>query len=146
MRMRIRLSYFTIILFVLLASACTSEYDQTFNGSRRAETGKDVVFYATIESPEDVDAQTKVYADAQMRVLWNAGDRISIFNKNTYNQPYRFKGDDGDNAGGFEKVSTDDEFSTDEPMSHIYAVYPYNTSTKISYDDVMTVNLSLIHI
>ena len=102
-------------------------------------SGTSQVFQAQIENLGDT--LTKVYADSQMRVLWNAGDVISIFNKNTYNQPYCFTGQDGANAGGFTKVDTDDEFSVSEQMSLIRAVYPYDKSTSISYDGDLSVIL-----
>ena len=127
---------FTSLL--LLFASCTAEIDQQFNDGRIFGTDN-VVFYATVETPEDSD--TKVYADEQMRVLWNAGDRISIFNKTTYNQPYRFKGDDGDNAGGFSKVPTDDEFATGMSLDHIFAVYPFVETTKVNNDGNIILSL-----
>ena len=39
------------------------------------------VFFATIEG-----ASSRVYADAELRVLWNADDRVSIFNRSTFNR------------------------------------------------------------
>ena len=41
-------------------------------------------------------------------VLWHADDRVSIFNKYTYNQQYRFTGNTGANSGSFTKVPNDD--------------------------------------
>ena len=93
------------------------------------------VFYATID--EQSDADTKVYADSQLRVLWNEDDRVTIFNKNTYNQQYRFTGEDGDNAGAFRIVPSDDIIMGGD-IDKIYAVYPYLESTKISYDGIIT--------
>lgn len=98
----------------------------------------DVVFYATID--EQPDAATKVYADDQLRVLWNEDDRITIFSKFTYNQEYRFLGEDGDNAGAFRKVPNDD-YVTGNDLLKSYAIYPYLESTKISNDGVITFTL-----
>ena len=95
----------------------------------------DEVFFATIE-----DASTRVYVDDELRVLWNADDRVSIFNRTTYNRQYRFDGVDGDNSGTFKKVPTDD-FVTSNPLEYVYSVYPYNENTKISNDGVLTVYL-----
>lgn len=132
------------LISLLACAACTSEYDNLFNNENRAKPGDSVEFYATVEAVGDDASQTKVFADAQMRVLWNAGDMITIFNKNAYNQPYRFKGNDGDNAGGFEKVSTGDEFSTGTEMPLVYSIYPYMESTKITNDGVMTAMLPAV--
>ena len=128
-------SFFRILLLSALTVSCSleeigySDFDQ-YDGA---------TFYATIDDQPDAD--TKVYADDQLRVLWNADDRITIFNKDTYNQQYRFTGDDGDNAGGFKKVPSDDEFVTSNPLDDIYAVYPYQENTKISNGGVISTSI-----
>ena len=95
----------------------------------------DQEFYATIEEPGEPD--TRVYANDQLRVRWDAGDHISIFNKTTYNREYAFQGETGDNSGSFKKVPNDD-FFTGNDLDYIYAVYPYQESTKISDDGELT--------
>ena len=97
----------------------------------------DVVFYASFEQPAE---GTRVYANESLYLRWNADDRVSIFNKNTYNQQYRFTGETGDNAGGFKKVDTD-EFVTGNAMSNVVSVYPYQEGTKISEEEVLTLIL-----
>lgn len=97
------------------------------------------VFYASIETPTETE-DTKVYADNTLHVLWNADDRISIFNKSTVNQEYQFLGEDGDKSGAFKKVSND-EFVTGSELSYVYAVYPHAESSKISNDGVLTLTL-----
>ncbi|MBQ6302046.1 MAG: leucine-rich repeat protein [Bacteroidales bacterium] len=92
-------------------------------------------FFATIE-----DESTRVFADDQLRVLWNADDRVSIFNKNTFNYEYKFTGEDGDNSGSFKKVPNE-EFVTGNQLDYAYSVYPYQESTKISNDGAITVTL-----
>ena len=57
---------------LLLMFSCHVEQDQSQGREARR------TFYATIG--EDL---TKVYADENLRLLWNADDRISIFNKST---------------------------------------------------------------
>ena len=96
------------------------------------------VFYATTESA--VDPDTKTYTDDQFHVLWHADDRVSIFNKYTYNQEYAFTGETGANAGGFSKAGTE-EFITGSEIDNIYAVYPYQKGTSISTDGTLTVSL-----
>ena len=95
-------------------------------------------FYATLEQP-GVEG-TRVYATEDLLLRWTADDRVSIFNKSTYNQQYKFTGETGDNAGGFRKVATD-EFVTGNAISDVVSVYPYQEGTKISESEVITVTL-----
>ena len=118
---------------VLFAACAVNEVDKA--NPAMADGGEDVTFYASIEG-----ADTRVYADDQLRVLWNADDRVSIFNRTTYNRQYRFDGQDGDNSGVFKKVPTDD-FVTSNPLDYVYSVYPYKEETKISNDGELTVFL-----
>lgn len=102
------------------------------------ESNGDTVFYASLEQP--VPADTRVYADENLMVLWHADDRVSIFDRYTYNQEYRFTGETGDNSGAFQKVQTDD-FVTGNEIPNVYAVYPYQASTRISNAQVLTLTL-----
>ena len=124
-----------LITAMLLLAACTSELDQSLNGNRAVLSKQSVLFHATIETYSNPD--TKVYVDDQLRVRWNADDRITIFNKNTFNQEYRFIGEDGDNAGSFDKVSNS-SFNTGNKISRVYAVSPYESGTKISDDCIIS--------
>lgn len=96
------------------------------------------MFYAKLEQP--ADPETKVYADRDMRILWHADDRISVFNRNTSNEEYRFTGESGANAGSFTKV-TNDGPSGGSGIPGVYAVYPYQASTQISGQGELTVIL-----
>ena len=96
------------------------------------------LFYASLEQP--VDAETKVYADENLMVLWHSDDRVSIFDRYTYNREYRFTGETGDNSGAFQKVPSDD-FVTGNEIPNVYAVYPYQASTRISNAQVLTLTL-----
>lgn len=98
----------------------------------------DVIFYASFEQPGEEG--TKVYANEELLLRWNADDRVSIFNKITYNQEYKFLGETGDNAGGFNRVDNA-EFVTGNPISHVVSVYPYQASTKITEEEVVTLAL-----
>lgn len=124
--------FFSLLALTLMAVSCTLELDMADNHSLRSDISDDEVFLATVENYTDADARTKVYADKKLRVLWNFEDAITIFNKNTYNQPCQFMGDDGDNSGSFKKMATDDEFMTGNNLDYIYAIYPYRKTTKIS--------------
>ena len=133
---------FSLATLVLLAAACTDNIDSTFDGLRRlAQTGQDGnVFYATIEDSADSTA-TKVFADDQLRVLWNADDRITIFEKYTLGEEYRFEGKDGDNAGSFSPVSQGNGYVVGNSLSYSYAVYPHDGNTTISNDGVLSLTL-----
>ena len=119
-------------LLSLLTVSCS--YEESFVPEDDYDNSA-VEFYATID--EQPDADTKVYADENLKVLWNADDRITIFNKIAYNQEYRFTGVDGDNSGTFKKVPNDD-FATGTELERIYAVYPYRESTRISNSGIIT--------
>lgn len=116
----------------LLGACSTKEKDF------QAPAQNDVVFYASFEQP--AEEETRVYANEDLLLRWTADDRISIFNKITYNQQYKFTGDTGDNAGGFRKVDSD-EFVTGNTIAHVVSVYPYQEATKITESEVLTVAL-----
>ncbi len=136
----IKMKRFSILVcLLLLFSSCTLEFDQLFNLSRPEASGTGTVFYATTES--SVAPETKTFADAQMRVLWNEGDQITIFNKITYGQGFTFDGEDGDTAGGFEPFTQLPSFGYWGDLDYVYAVYPYSTNNKSDYDGNLTVML-----
>ena len=124
------------ILFIGLLAALTVSC--SVREMDRADCRIDETFVARMETPAEAD--TKVFVDDNLRVLWDANDRVSIFNKYTYNQEYRFDGETGDNSGAFKKVPNDD-FVTGNSLDLVYSVYPYQESTKINNDGVLTVTL-----
>ena len=127
----------SILGVISLFAACTAELDTTpeITEEQTPIIEKAPVLYASIEE----GAETKVYLDENYKVLWHADDRISVFNKNTYNQQYRFEGNDGDNAGTFSIVE-DGKLHTSNVIDYLYAVYPYRAATSISNSSVLTVN------
>ena len=133
---------FLLVSFFLFIS-CTAEIDQVIYSSKAKALGEKTVFYAMTESSQSPDSpSTKVYADENMKVLWNEGDQITIFNKITYNHGFEFDGEDGDTAGGFEQFTDEPSgFYTVGDLDFYYAVYPYNTGTKINNSGQMTVML-----
>ena len=87
------------------------------------------VIHARTESNSQTD--TKAHWNNNLKVLWNAGDEISMFNRNTYNIKYRFKGADNDPEGDFEKVGEDQG----EPVFNtVFAVYPYSSAISAAAD------------
>ena len=129
--------------FVAIAMFACSKQDDASEGMLLNKEGEKTVFYATTEgSTTSGTPGTKVYADENLRVLWNADDRISIFNKSTANAQYAFTGSDGDNSGGFEEVVP---IKSRAALDHIYAVYPYSTSNSINNDGTqITLNLPAV--
>ena len=122
---------YAIALCLLLAvTACSSVQEEPI-GREIIQTKNAPVFYATLEQSGAADA-TKVYADENLKVLWNADDRITIYNRYTYGYQYAFQGITGDSAGAFLKKEDDAEFVTGNPLEHIYAVYPYQEDNKIN--------------
>jgi hypothetical protein len=127
-----KLIYF--LLAALFASACMEEIANITNSCI-----DDTVFYASIESP--AMPASKVYTDENLKVLWNAEDQISVFNKYTYNDQFIFMGNDGDNAGGFRRVNPKEEFITGNELDYIYAVYPYDSNISISNSGVISMSM-----
>ena len=97
--------------------------------------------YASIESA--LSTVSKAYADEQLRVLWHADDRISVFGKYTYNQEYAFAGETGDNAGVFNKIDNGDVVAGNA-LPGVWAVYPYQSTTSISNDGVLSISFPVV--
>ena len=91
----------SVIIFCLVSCSIDNDVLQ----EPRIES--DDLFYAEIEQVDSSTPDTRAYVDDQLRVLWHKDDRISIFNRSTYNQEYRFNGLTGDNGGSFSKVDND---------------------------------------
>ena len=62
-----------------------------------------VQYYASIE--KTVEEGTRVYANDQLRLRWDADDRVSIFRKDAGNNEYRFAGETGAGGGAFEEFA-----------------------------------------
>lgn len=120
------------LICLLIVSCSVQELD-----TQEMCTSSRDVFYAYLESYSD--SETKVYIDEDIKIRWDAGDLISLFNGSALNQKYRFAGVTGDCAGDFNKVS--DPFGTGTDLKYVCAVYPYRSSTKIGNDDVLTLTL-----
>ena len=116
----------------IVASCSTKENDFV------APEQEDEVFYASFEKP--VEYHTRVYANEDLLLRWTTNDRVSIFNKITYNQEYRFIGQTGDYEGGFNKVDNP-EFMTGSEIPHVISVYPFQRQTRVSENEVITVSL-----
>ena len=94
-------------------------------------------YYATIE-----DGNSRTYVDEQIRMRWTAEDCITLFEKNTYNRTFMFTGKTGANAGGFRKVSTDDNYWFGYDVDANYAVYPHSDDNTLDETDLfLTVDM-----
>ncbi|MBR6423542.1 MAG: leucine-rich repeat protein [Bacteroidales bacterium] len=122
---------FLLTALAMLVASCTIDIDTNM----QLRTDEATVFYATIEGS---DTPTKVFADENLRVLWNQNDDISIFNRTTGNQLYRFFGRTGANAGTFNPVSGN---LSSTPVDHIYALYPYDEATTLNANGVVSLTL-----
>ena len=97
------------------------------------------ILHASFEGLEG----TRTFVDGSLHLFWTADDRLSVFLGTTYNQQYRFTGETGDNAGDFEEVPASGLHSGSD-VNAIYAVYPYRTTTKLSYDGKITMDLPAV--
>ncbi|MBQ9398456.1 MAG: hypothetical protein IJU08_08170 [Bacteroidales bacterium] len=118
-------SFFFLFLAIALVS-CTAQLDPM---TESAEASSKI--YAAVEGCDQ--PMTKVYADTGLKVLWNADDRISMFDKTTYNYQYKFLGNDGDASGEFEKLPASG-FITGNNVNYYFAIYPYNKKNKLNND------------
>lgn len=102
--------------------------------------GEKLIFHATTESIPV--SGTKVISDENLKVRWNADDRITLFNKRTYNDQYKFLGEDGATSGDFEEIPASG-FISGNDIDHIFAIYPYvKKSNKINNaGTILTVTL-----
>ena len=117
---------------MLLIASCTVYKEEEFESPLQHR------YHAVAEEP--VNVETRVYADSKLRVRWNEGDHISIFERDTYNQEYEFLGDTGDTAGDFDLVESSGYHSSgDIEDGHVYAVYPYEKKNKCDYEGKLTV-------
>lgn len=74
------------------------------------------------------DASTRVYVDDTYNLFWNKSDLVTIFYDKTLNRQFRFVGENGDTAGGFERSDEDPMFGTEQDITsgYNYAIYPWH--------------------
>lgn len=93
-------------------------------------------FYAIIEegSAPWSDVGGVVY------VLWDADDRVSVFDHGTLNEEYRFMGETGASAGWLEKIQRAAP-GTSDGQGLVYSLYPYRESNSIDSNGAILVDL-----
>ena len=129
-----RVFFLTGVAALLLAASCAKEAVDVIDAP-----GISPELYASIEAQDE----TKVYVDDNLRVLWNADDRVSVFYRYSYNKQYKFKGQTGANAGSFSEIPNTDLVTGNE-LDHIYAVYPYREETAVTNDGIIQVELPAV--
>lgn len=112
---------------ILLMAGCSQNATDQVTPPITSEEGH--IFHATIEDGEE----SRVYLDSKIRILWNEGDLITLFEGTTRNKQYIFLGEDGDNAGDFDLNKSG--FGSGNPIERYYALYPYASTTKYVYGD-----------
>jgi len=89
----------------------------------------DNVLYVSV-----ADDDSRIQLDENCRTVWNEGDLVSVFNKTTGNECWRFDGKTGDTVGTLSKVSGDAGASTDK----VVALYPYSPNCTVSGNMIST--------
>ncbi len=84
------------------------------------------IIYAKTET--NTQTGTKTYWGDNLKVLWNANDRISLFNQNMYNIEYKFVGTPGTSEGIFQKVGED---QGSQQFDKVFAIYPYSEDNEV---------------
>ena len=130
----------TLLPVLLLALACQMEQEAPETPAVSQEEETFTEFYATAESQ---GAETKVYVDTDLHMLWTADDQVSIFRKDTGNNPYRFTGETGANAGTFEEAWADGPV-TGDALARYYSVYPYMPTTAVATDGTISLSLPAV--
>lgn len=90
-------------------------------------------FLASFERP----AESK---EDNILLRWTADERVSLFNKVTYNLPYVFTDKAEGKAVGYRKVDANEAVSG-TPISYVVSVYPYQENTQIDESGVISVIL-----
>ena len=125
---------YVLAIFVALIVSCSVENESNMNTHPYPTE-----VFASIENVS-ATPETKVYADESLKVLWDNDDRITLFNKYTYNKEYYFAGKTGSNSGTFKEVSKGNVIVGNE-LDYVYAIYPYREETEISNLGIITLNL-----
>ena len=123
---------FRLIPLIVLAASCTAVEQPFVPAPQEPER-----VFARIEAVTNQD--TKVYADENLKVLWDSDDRISLFDRSTANLQFRFTGNTGDDSGEFIEVAVDTPSGSS--LDYVYSVYPYKAETAISNAGVITLDL-----
>lgn len=125
-----KLSHIYIICAAaLLTTACTSEAEQTSDVAQGSQ--KQMTF--TVSQEGDSGAQTRVAFNNETKLIWEAGDKIGIYDGTSVNLPFTLIGSGGTTIGAFEGEANESGSYT--------AVYPYSADMTISDGSASNVTL-----
>lgn len=92
------------------------------------------VFHTSINPFSD---ETKTFLNAAVKLCWNTGDEISVFNGKTARQKYAYLGVDGAFSG---TITCQNKANGGTAISKIVAGYPYSSVSGISSAGELAVN------
>lgn len=127
---------FSLASLLLLIVSCSTELQSV--PESQPKTAGDFVFYASFG--DHAVPETKVFMDESWNLSWNAGDRISIFNRTDDNLHFAFTGEEGATTGRFSPVDGNAVLDG-SPVPYIYAVYPYSAGTNAAADGTISLTL-----
>ncbi len=78
--------------------------------------------------------ESRIQLDENSRIVWNEGDKVSVFNKTNGNERWRFDGKTGDKRGTLSKVSG----SAGSKTNKVVALYPYDSKCTINGNMIST--------
>ncbi len=93
------------------------------------QKGNSPVFTAVF-ADENNSTDTKVYADKNLELHWDANDEISVFNGSSVNKQYVFTGAQGAKIGDFEYVKDTETETETTTLVRNFAFYPYNADVE----------------
>lgn len=110
---RLLLSTLSILLFV----ACSRH-----SGNEEIISPTTTTIFASFETPND----TRIELNESLKTVWNAGDRVSVFDSSAENIEGRYQGESGDRGGAIVIPNA----LTGEAV----ILYPYNSGYKFDAD------------
>ena len=119
-----------LIAILLLVVGCSKDID--FEPSQ--DQAQNRILSGIIADEKDEDNESRVYLDNKIRIRWNKGDLISVFDGTTRNKEFAFLGSDGSSAGDFEDNSAG-TIGTGNAIDRLYGLYPYASSTEYCYGE-----------
>ena len=119
-----------LIAILLLVVGCSKDVD--FEPSQ--DQAQNRILSGIIADEKDEDNESRVYLDNKIRIRWNKGDLISVFDGTTRNKEFAFLGADGSSAGDFEDNSAG-TIGTGNAIDRLYGLYPYASSTEYCYGE-----------
>ena len=121
---------FLLIAILLLVVGCSKEID--FEPS--PDQAQNRILSGIIADEKDEDNESRVYLDNKIRIRWNNGDLITVFDGTTRNKKFTFLGKDGSSAGDFEDNSAS-TIGTGNAINCLYGLYPYASNTEYCYGE-----------